>query len=128
MAGGRYAMPDDVKALAGPVVAHRLIGDMSAQLRDMTRACIVADIVAATPVPIELGYSVGLIADGMPPRRQAPSMIRAGRGPRQRSSVLRALGRVQSLVIRPLEELIQDMGADALPFGATIVIIMALQR
>jgi MoxR-like ATPase len=53
MAGRDYVIPDDVKALAGPVLSHRIIGDMSAQLRGITRARIVADIVTDTPVPIE---------------------------------------------------------------------------
>ncbi len=53
MAGRDYVIPDDVKALARPVLSHRIIGDMSAQLRGITRARIVADIVTDTPVPIE---------------------------------------------------------------------------
>lgn len=53
MDGRDYVMPDDIKALAGPVLSHRLIGDMSAQLRGINQARIVADIVSNTPVPIE---------------------------------------------------------------------------
>ena len=53
MDGRDYVMPDDIKALAGPVLSHRLVGDMSAQLRGVNRSRIVADIVANTPVPIE---------------------------------------------------------------------------
>ncbi|MCG8542889.1 MAG: MoxR family ATPase [Alphaproteobacteria bacterium] len=53
MDGRDYVMPDDIKALAGPVLSHRLVGDMSAQLRGINRSRIVADIVANTPVPIE---------------------------------------------------------------------------
>ena len=53
MDGRDYVMPDDIKALAGPILSHRLVGDMSAQLRGVNRSRIVADIVANTPVPIE---------------------------------------------------------------------------
>ena len=53
MDGRDYVMPDDIKALSGPVLAHRLVGDMSAQLRGVNRPRIVADIVDNTPVPIE---------------------------------------------------------------------------
>ena len=53
MAGRDYVMPDDIKALAPSVLSHRLIGDMSAQLRGINRRHIVTDIVSNIPVPIE---------------------------------------------------------------------------
>ena len=77
---------------------------------------------------IELGYSVGLIANGIPPHYRAQSKIPASRGPRQLSAILEALARVQSLGVRPLEDLTQDMGSDALPFGATIVFVAGVFR
>jgi uncharacterized protein (DUF58 family) len=77
---------------------------------------------------IELGYSVGLIANGIPSGHRAQNMIPASRGPRQLSRVLEALARVQSSGIRPLEALTQDLGADAMPFGATIVFITGVFR
>jgi MoxR-like ATPase len=51
---GRSAvLPDDVKELAGPVLSHRLILAPEAQLRGRDVAAIVAEVLAATPVPVE---------------------------------------------------------------------------
>jgi len=49
--GRDYVLPDDVKALAEPVLAHRLIVDPGARLRDISPRGVVADILRATPVP-----------------------------------------------------------------------------
>jgi MoxR-like ATPase len=51
--GRTYVLPDDVKALAPPVLAHRIVMDSSARLRGRSRDSVVAEVVAATPVPIE---------------------------------------------------------------------------
>ena len=77
---------------------------------------------------IELGYSVGLIANGIPPRYRAQRMIPASRGSQQLSRILEALAPIQSSGIRPLEHLTQNLGPDALPFGATIVFIAGVFR
>ena len=53
MNGRSYVMPDDVKELAVPVLAHRLIAETSTQLRGQATAQIISDIVDSTPVPIE---------------------------------------------------------------------------
>ena len=53
MQGRAYVLPDDVKALAAPVLAHRIIIDSSARLRGKSRDSVIAEVVAATPVPIE---------------------------------------------------------------------------
>jgi MoxR-like ATPase len=44
-------LPDDVKALAGPVLAHRLMLTPEAQLQGADAASIVADVLASVPVP-----------------------------------------------------------------------------
>ena len=49
--GRNFALPDDVKALAQPVLAHRLIATPEAQLRGTTAADALAEILAALPVP-----------------------------------------------------------------------------
>ncbi len=49
--GRNFALPDDVKALAQPVLAHRLIATPEAQLRGATAADALAEILAALPVP-----------------------------------------------------------------------------
>ena len=49
--GREYVVPDDVKALAEPVLAHRLIIRPAARVREVTPAAVVADILASLPVP-----------------------------------------------------------------------------
>ena len=52
--GGRdYVIPDDVKALAEPVLAHRLIPNPQARLKGRSVAEILREVVAAVPVPVE---------------------------------------------------------------------------
>ena len=46
-------LPDDVKELAVPVLAHRLLAETTTQLRGNATAQIVREIVSTTPVPIE---------------------------------------------------------------------------
>jgi MoxR-like ATPase len=50
-AGRTYATPEDVKALAVPVLAHRLILTPEAELSGMTGADVVTDVLATVPVP-----------------------------------------------------------------------------
>ena len=49
--GRDYVVPDDVQALAVPVLAHRLLLTAEAQIGRRTAAEVIADIVATTPVP-----------------------------------------------------------------------------
>jgi len=53
MSGRAYVLPDDVKALAVPVLAHRLVVEPAARLRGVEPAGIVAEILDRTTVPIE---------------------------------------------------------------------------
>jgi len=46
-----YVLPDDIQALAGPVLSHRLLPTAEAQISRRTPAAVVADIVARLPVP-----------------------------------------------------------------------------
>lgn len=46
-----YVLPDDVKALVGPVFAHRIILGPAARLRDIDADEIVAEIINNVPVP-----------------------------------------------------------------------------
>jgi MoxR-like ATPase len=45
--GRDHALPDDVQALAQPVLAHRLV--LAPEAVDVTVAEVVADALAATP-------------------------------------------------------------------------------
>lgn len=51
--GRLFVQPDDVKALAVPVLAHRLLVTPQGRLRGQDGEQVVADVVAATPVPVE---------------------------------------------------------------------------
>jgi MoxR-like ATPase len=50
LAGRDYVIPDDVKALAVAVLAHRLIVKSQASLREVDPTQIVREILAAIPV------------------------------------------------------------------------------
>lgn len=51
MEGRDYVVPDDVKLLAEPVLAHRLIVSPSARIKNVTPRQIVEDAMRHTPVP-----------------------------------------------------------------------------
>lgn len=44
-------MPDDVKAMAGPTLAHRISLDVKARYSGTTNAEVVADLLRLTKVP-----------------------------------------------------------------------------
>ena len=48
-----YVIPDDVKYLAVPALAHRLISKTEARLRGRSLEAIVSEIVSTVPVPVE---------------------------------------------------------------------------
>lgn len=50
-AGRGYVIPDDVKALAEPVLAHRLAVSPDAQLAGFTARRVVVEVLAQVPVP-----------------------------------------------------------------------------
>jgi len=52
MQGRDFVVPDDVKRLAGPVLAHRLIASLEARLRGRDAAAIVESILDDVPVPV----------------------------------------------------------------------------
>jgi MoxR-like ATPase len=51
MQGRDYVIPDDVKALAEPVLGHRLIISPAARIRNVTANAVMNDILGAVPVP-----------------------------------------------------------------------------
>jgi MoxR-like ATPase len=53
MHGREYVIPDDVKDLAAPVLAHRLIASLEARLRGRDAAAIVYSILDKVRVPLE---------------------------------------------------------------------------
>jgi MoxR-like ATPase len=53
MQGRAFATPDDVKYVAIPVLAHRLVLAVDARLRGRDAATVVADLLNRLPVPVE---------------------------------------------------------------------------
>jgi MoxR-like ATPase len=53
--GRDYVKPDDVKCLAPAVIAHRLMLNVESGLRGRVADELVAEVVAAVPVPVEEG-------------------------------------------------------------------------
>jgi MoxR-like ATPase len=53
--GRDYVVPDDVKALAEPVLAHRLVVTPEAQLQGIDPSDALREVVAAVPVPTAAG-------------------------------------------------------------------------
>ena len=51
--GRDYVLPDDVKQLAVPVLAHRLLLDPQARARGTPAARIVEEIMSSVPAPVE---------------------------------------------------------------------------
>jgi MoxR-like ATPase len=51
--GRAFVLPDDAKALAAPVLAHRLIVTAQSRLRGQDAEHIMAEVVAATPAPVD---------------------------------------------------------------------------
>jgi MoxR-like ATPase len=52
MHGRDFALPDDVKQLALPVLAHRLIASLEARLRGRDASTIIQSILDRVPVPV----------------------------------------------------------------------------
>jgi MoxR-like ATPase len=53
MDGREFVTPDDVKAMAATVLAHRMILTSNSRLRGRSTEQIVSDVVDSVPVPIE---------------------------------------------------------------------------
>lgn len=50
--GQEYVTPDEIKALAGPALAHRIILKSMARLRERTQESVIAELLAEQPVPV----------------------------------------------------------------------------
>jgi MoxR-like ATPase len=85
LSGRDYVIPDDVKALAEPTLAHRIILKTSASMRGIDGRSLVAEILASVPVegprsvPVERGVSLARQAPAPAPNRAA-STQRRGHG------------------------------------------------
>jgi MoxR-like ATPase len=51
--GRRFVLPDDVKRLAEPVLAHRLLLDVQTRLDGQAATAVVRDVLQRVPAPVE---------------------------------------------------------------------------
>jgi len=73
LAGRDYVIPDDVKALAEPTLAHRVIVTPSARMRHVDGRAVIGSLLGAVPVP-------GAAPDGTTARRYATAGRESSRG------------------------------------------------
>jgi MoxR-like ATPase len=50
--GRTFVLPDDVKLLAVPVLAHRLVLQMQASFQNKSAEAVLRDILRTVPVPV----------------------------------------------------------------------------
>ena len=114
-AGGTVALLVECETRTGGIFDHS-----AARLEDVVRtaAALARDLLRA-------GWSVGLVADGVPPGQQARVAVAPGAGVAQLGLLMDALARVQPLVARPLSALVEHHAARLLPFGASVVCVAA---
>ncbi|GHF31791.1 hypothetical protein GCM10010218_10880 [Streptomyces mashuensis] len=65
LAGREFVLPDDVRALAVPVLAHRLMPTAQARMNRRTAEQIVFDILQRTPVPDPYAHSGPPVPGGL---------------------------------------------------------------
>jgi MoxR-like ATPase len=53
LSGRSFVIPDDVKSLAGPVLAHRLMVEAQARLRGSGQEGVVREVLEQVPAPVE---------------------------------------------------------------------------
>jgi MoxR-like ATPase len=53
--GREYVLPDDLKAIAGPVLEHRLMLTPEAQMTGTSQADVLGEVLASVPVPTSRG-------------------------------------------------------------------------
>jgi MoxR-like ATPase len=58
-AGRDYLLPDDVKAVAGVVLGHRLAVTSSAELGGHSSSSLIAELLASVPVPVRAPVAAG---------------------------------------------------------------------
>ena len=71
----------------------------------------------------DLGYRVGLVANGVRPTRGVMAVVPTGDGPYHVRAILEALAFVQPLSFTPLEGLATERGTQAISSGSTIILV-----
>jgi uncharacterized protein (DUF58 family) len=83
-------------------------------------------ITAAASIAVrcaDLGYRVGLVANGVRPTRGVLSVVPPGNGPHHVRTILEALAFVQPLSFTALETQAMERGAQAVSDGASIILV-----
>jgi MoxR-like ATPase len=74
--GREYVIPDDVKALAAPILVHRLVLSTDAELSDVSAETVVAGIVDSVEPPAgfeaDTAPEIEAVSDGGDPGREGP--------------------------------------------------------
>ena len=52
--GRDYVSPEDVRRMAEPVLAHRLVLSPEARMRNMTAERILSNVIGSVPVPVKV--------------------------------------------------------------------------
>jgi uncharacterized protein (DUF58 family) len=82
-------------------------------------ASLAAELVARR-------HTVGLLANGVPPGDRARLAVPPGAGPQQLSTILEALARVQTIVVKPLPALSAENAGRMLPSGASVICVSGI--
>ena len=75
---------------------------------------------------VDLGYRIGLIANGVPPSEDARMVIPPAAGQGQLPEILEALAMVRPMTIRTIEEMLDGEAARSVPFGSTLVYVSGI--
>ena len=57
VSGRNYAIPDDIKRMASPVLAHRLAPSIDARLHGQSTQQVLATLLNEIPVPVEENWA-----------------------------------------------------------------------
>jgi MoxR-like ATPase len=52
MAGRDFVLPDDIKLIAEPVLAHRVVVNPATRMKDISSSMIIEELISNTPIPV----------------------------------------------------------------------------
>jgi uncharacterized protein (DUF58 family) len=84
-----------------------------------------ASVAART---IDLGYAVGIVCNGSMTSGLSTPVVLPGAGPDQLSQLMTTLAGAGAMTRGPLEEVVARHGRNAVPFGATVVLVSGVFR
>lgn len=119
-----------------PSVAQRVVILVECDTSEIDRwsnrpELLEAAVTGAASVAVratELGCSVGVVVNCNIAGGIAPTWVAPGAGPDQLTAIMTTLAGATSMTTRPLETVVAQHGAAAIPFGATIVYVAGVVR